>query len=68
MVQTSRQTAILLTELERDTLVGDYQPFGAHATAIYEHLRSVGLWDFNAKITPKGLLVVEAIKEMNAKR
>jgi hypothetical protein len=66
MMQTSEQIAAGLIDYERDSLTGDYQPYGAHATVIYEHLRSLGLWDHQAKITPRGELVAAVIREQNA--
>jgi len=68
MQQTSEQIANGLIDFERDSLTGEYQPYGAHATVIYEHLRSLGLWDHQAKITPRGELVAAVIREQNAKR
>jgi hypothetical protein len=67
MQQTSEQIANDLIDLERDSLTGKYQPYGAHATVIYEHLRSLGLWDHQAKITPRGELVAAVIREQNEK-
>jgi hypothetical protein len=66
-LQSSEQIADGLILLERDTLTGDYHPYGAHATVIYEHLRSLGLWDIYGRITPRGELVAAVIGEQNEK-
>lgn len=64
---TTAQIAEKLIDFERDTLTGDYQPFGAHAGAIIDTLQEFGLMDFSGRVTARGELVANYIREENAK-
>jgi hypothetical protein len=46
-----------MCDLDKQTLLGAYEPFGAHATIIYEFLRSNGLITITGHLTEFGFEV-----------
>ena len=50
--------------MERETLLGEYKPFGAHATVIYETLHEdMGLVKYDGTPTSLGEQVIQYLKE-----
>lgn len=52
-----------MCDLDKQTLLGTYKPFGAHATAIYEFLRGNGLINYSGNVTDFGREVIEELQK-----
>jgi len=52
-----------MCDLDKQTLLGTYEPFGAHATVIYEFLRGNGLVNGRGHLTPLGFEVVAELQK-----
>lgn len=61
----TRAQAVLhnMCDLDKQTLLGTYEPFGAHATAIYEFLRGSGLVDAFGSLTVFGKEVKQELQK-----
>lgn len=52
-----------LCQYDIDTLLGTYEPFGAHGNVIYSHLKNVGIYDSRYQLTDFGREVINYLKD-----
>lgn len=52
-----------MCDLDKQTLLGTYEPFGAHATVIYEFLKGRGLINASGHLTEFGFEVVAELQK-----